>query len=311
MKHKFSIGVDVGGSHISCAIYNLTTKKLDLNTVASCDMDNEGSKESIIDSFTKLLLPVIKKIGYENLEGVGIAMPGPFNYNTGVALFTGENAKFGNLKDVNLTEELKASLNLPELNIRYINDATAFSIGEYVAGGLQGSDKAIAGTLGTGFGSSFLENGIPVIKDNRVAEGGCLWHVPFKDGIADDYFSTRGMIKRYFDLSGVKVSGVKEIADKAPNDELAAKAFNQMGEDLGEFLSTWVKKFDADTILLGGSISKAFNLFKTSLNNTFKNSGLNVSVTSTKLGEDAAFVGGAVLFDNDFWKNIQPLLQYM
>ena len=85
--------------------------------------------------------------------------------------------------------------------IHFINDAVAFALGEDWIGKTSGSARSLAITLGTGFGSSFLKNSLPVVFGESVPKHGYVWHLPIEGGIADDYFSTRGLVNRYFQKS--------------------------------------------------------------------------------------------------------------
>jgi glucokinase len=308
---QLSIGVDVGGSHISCKVYNLSEKKLLHNGLLSMEINNQGSADEILIVFEELLHACLSKIDQAQLAGIGIAMPGPFDYKNGIALFSGENAKFVQLKSVNLRTELAKRLVIEEKKIRFINDATAFAIGEYFNGFLKGTDKSLAITLGTGFGSAFLSKGKPVIESASVPKGGVLWNEPFETGIADDYFSTRGLIARFNALSGAKVQGVKEIADIHASNEYAKHVLDDFGTQLANLLSPWLKGFEAEKMVIGGNISKAFYLFEKSFKKQLSKLGVYTETSPSCLLEDAAFIGSAALLDEDYYKAIEQELEQM
>ena len=305
---RYAIGVDVGGSHISCKIYDLIEGLLLDNSFTSVDLNNSGSKEEILNTFVELLQPVLKKINKEELAGIGFAMPGPFDYLNGIALFAGENAKFDQLNQVNIKQELSERLALADVNIRFINDATAFALGEFFNGMLKGSSNSLAITLGTGFGSAFLSKGIPVITENTVPYQGCLWHLKFEEGIADDYFSTRGLVSRFENESGLKIKGAKEISDLYEQNEFARNVFHDFGAKLAHFLSPWIKSFGIERIVIGGNISKAYTLFNDALQ---QNLNTKIEVNSSQLLEDSAFIGAAVLLNDEFYDSIHVQLKHM
>ena len=305
---RYAVGVDVGGSHISCKIYDLSEGLLLDNSFNSVDIDNSGSKEEILNSFEELLQPVLNRINKKEMAGIGFAMPGPFDYLNGIALFSGENAKFVHLNQVNIRQELSKSLDLPEEHIRFINDATAFALGEYFNGALRNSTRSLAITLGTGFGSAFLSNGIPVITENTVPDQGCLWHVKFEGGIADDYFSTRGLVSRFEKLSGLQIKGAKEISDLSEQNEFARNVFQDFGTKLAQFLSPWIESFGIERIVIGGNISKAYTLFKDDLQ---QNLNTKIKVNSSQLLEDSAFIGAAVLLKDEFYESVHEQLKHM
>jgi glucokinase len=308
---RYAIGVDVGGSHISCKVFDIKYNKLLNDKERHLTIDNMGTKEAILDTFEALIKPVLEQLATSELAGAGLAMPGPFDYVKGIGLFSGENAKYVNLKNVNMKEALSQRLNINPDSIRFVNDATAFAIGEFFSGNLKGSQNSLAITLGTGFGSAFLQNGIPVINDKRVPEGGCLWYLPFENGIADDYFSTRGLVERYEAHSNNRVSGVKDIAELYNDDLAAERVFTDFGKRLAAFLSPWLESFQVDRLLIGGNISKAFSLFNEVLNDELRTKGLKVDVVQSQLLEDAAFIGAGALLNDEFYSSISEQLKYM
>ncbi len=125
MTHKIAIGIDIGGSHISCAGFDLIEKKYLENTFSESELDNHAEADIIIASWGKTIQEAIEKAGKENVVGIGFAMPGPFDYENGIPLFTGENNKYENIYGLNIPEKLRKYLSLPnEFPIRFINDAT-------------------------------------------------------------------------------------------------------------------------------------------------------------------------------------------
>jgi glucokinase len=238
-------------------------------------------------------------------------MPGPFDYPNGIALFK-RVEKYESLYGVNISEQLRLRLQLgANMPFRYINDATAFAIAEAWIGKAGNYSRVIALTLGTGFGSAFIHNGIPVLSGESVPEMGCVWHIPYKNGIANDYFSTPWFTRKYFEKTGVKVSGVKEIAESAGNDEFAFSLFKEYGSDMGDFLAPWIEKFDAGVIVIGGNITGAFPLFGNYLRDKIERTNPRTEILLSDLGENAAIVGGVRLLDEIYWKEVKDLLPLM
>jgi glucokinase len=311
MKRKLSLGIDVGGSHISCKVIDLDTRKFIKGFFNSLPINNQGSKQSVINTFAALIQPCLQQLNSEDIVGIGLAFPGPIDYVNGIGQFTGENSKYQNLNQVNIREELSNCLGIEGEQIRFINDATAFAVGEYFNGELTASENSLAITLGTGFGVAFLDHGIPVIKDERVPEGGCLWNLPFEKTIADDYFSTRGLVDRFNAMSGSDVGGVKEIAELHMTDDCAQNLFDDFGSQLALFLRPWLQKFQADKLVIGGNISRAFKLFEQSFNQGLSQAGLNVATRPSLNLEDSAFIGAAMLLDDAFYHSIKAQLKLM
>jgi glucokinase len=308
---KYALGCDIGGSHISCAAVELESGEFLPGSHSAADVNNLASADEILDIWTRTLKKSIAKIEGE-IEGVGFAMPGPFEYHTGIARFNGDNVKYVHLNGINVSEVLKSSLGFKSTSqIRYINDATAFAMGEAWKGTAAGKQNSVAITLGTGFGSAFIRQGIPVVDGDDVPLNGCVWHLPYKKGIADDYFSTRWFVKRYAEVSGETLPGVKEIEARVNTDVKAIALFVEFGHNLADFIAPWLIKFKSDQLVIGGNISRSFPLFGPQLLQKLATFNVLSSVGISALKEDAALIGSARLFDEQLWGNIVPLLPKM
>ena len=309
---SIAIGVDVGGSHVSCAACNIAEKKYLPETFSENDLDNQGTADEIIGVWSRTIQSTIDKVGMENVSGIGFAMPGPFDYANGIAKFKGNNKKFENIYGLNVPTALREKMNLSsDFPIRFINDATAFAIGEDWIGKASGSKRSMAITLGTGFGSAFLCDRLPVVSGDEVPDTGCVWYLPFKDGNADDFFSTRGFLNRYFEQTGIQLKGAKEIAKLAETEPLAKALFEDFGTQLGLFLHPWMAKFGVEVLVIGGNISHAFSLFGESLNEYLKSKGTNIRIEVSELKESASMIGSAVLADESYFEKVKLLLPQM
>jgi glucokinase len=310
--NTIAIGVDIGGSHISCAACDLSSHTYLPETHSENGLDNQGSAGEIIDIWARTILETIRKTKSKKVTGIGFAMPGPFDYIAGIALFKGNNKKYENLYGLHVPEllmkEMKMEVQVP---IRFINDATAFALGEDWIGKSSGTRNSLAITLGTGFGSAFLSNHLPLVTGNKVPEMGCVWHLPFKEGSADDYFSTRGLLKRYHERTGKTLSGVKELAALAPDESVVQNLFDDFGYNLGVFLHPWIKKADIEVLVIGGNISNAFHLFGESLKGYLSEKQINIRIALSELKETASIIGSALLADNNFYNNLKSLLEHM
>ena len=192
-----------------------------------------------------------------------------------------------------------------------MNDASSFAVGEAWAGSASKYNRSLSITFGTGFGSAFISNRIPIVDGPEVPKLGCIYHLPYRDGIADDYFSTRGLLGRYKAQTGKELSGVKELAALATTDKTVMDLFTDFGDNAGLFLSTWLKKFNAEVLIIGGNISNAYNLFGDVFELRLKKENCNCKVELSKLKENAALLGSAYLLDDNFWKSVQHALPLM
>lgn len=309
---KLAIGVDIGGSHISCAACDMDEKKYLSQTHCEQKLDNKASIKEITAIWGEAIRKTMQAAGVDKLNGIGFAMPGPFEYHKGISRMTSVNDKYENIYGMDVPKELRNYLKLPpSFPIRFINDATAFALGEDWLGKAKGSNSSLSITLGTGFGSAFIINGIPVVEGELVPKNGCVWHLPFENGIGDDYFSTRGFLNRYEKISGQRLKGVKELAALAKHQMDAKSLFDDFGYKLGLFLFPWIQKTGTEVLVIGGNIANAFPLFETELKNYFSSLSFPLRIELSELGEKASIIGSAVLTDESFYQKVKPLLHLM
>lgn len=311
-KKKIAIGVDLGGGYIRCAAFDWVQKKYLESTFHEKEIDNHAGAEVILKTWLQAIRLVLEKVGREHVSGIGFAVPGPFDYENGIPLFTGTNDKYEELYGINVPHELYQALDLPaDFPVRFINDATAFAIGEDWVGKAKGTTHSLSITLGTGFGAAFLKEGLPVVSGASVPAKGCLWHLNFENSIADDYFSTRGLVGRYRRLTGKEIAGVREIAEIAKTDEVARALFSDLGYKLVVFLKPWILKFNVEVVVVGGNLSWAHHLFFPALHVNLQREGLHVKVNVSELKETAAIIGSTRLIEPAFWERVSPLLGEM
>jgi glucokinase len=223
-----------------------------------------------------------------SVHHIGIAMPGPFEYNTGVSRL---QHKFASLHDVNVGIALQERLNTT-LPIYFGNDASLFALGEWWAGAAKGFDRVIGVTLGTGLGGGFVANGRVYYSGEGVPAEGGIWNLSYLKGIAEDYVSGPALVKSYQTKTG-KTLNPAEIAKAARDDDTSAReVYLELGFHLGRILGPWVKAFDAHCIVVGGNIARSFDLFEKSLEEAL-NSQVNLVIST--LFEEAALFGAAAL----------------
>jgi len=283
MEKPVALGVDIGGSHITAALIDLEKRTLIENSIKRSAVNSQESKEVILDAWVEIINDAFDGLPFES-RLIGIAMPGPFDYELGVSLIKDQD-KFKSLYQVNVKDELAKRLDIPSENIHFINDAAGFLQGEVFAGAAKGNANVLGLTLGTGLGSSLCIN--------HKATDAALWNSPFLDGIAEDYLATRWFVKRYSQLSGISLDGVKELVSAAKTDHLATQVFMEFGYNLAQFLIPIINKHKIDTVIVGGNIAQAFNEFSPELIATLKGNDIYAGIKISELKEHAALIGAA------------------
>jgi len=301
---KLALGADVGGSHITCQLINLTSQHPLDNTRCRVQVNSRASENEILENWISALKTAAGQYPFTSLTGIGFAMPGPFDYPGGTAWFKGVD-KFDNLFGINIRGEIQKRLDLPiHYPIRFFNDASCFAIGESWMGGAAKYERVIAVTIGTGFGTTFIKNGIPQAGTEGIPEDGFLYHIPYGHSIADDYFSIRWFLKTYTEKTGRTIRNVKEMYDEAFSDPLVEEIFSEFGTNLGSFLGPWLKNFNAECLVLGGNISKSYLLFKNKMEEQFRKHPVHPVVYLSQMEENAALIGSARLCDDSFYSRL-------
>lgn len=294
------VGVDVGGHHIAGALVDGSSRTIVAASYRHVELERGADAEYLLSAWAALIDDVAAA-STNSVRSVGVAMPGPFDYRSGRAYFEG-TGKFESLYGIDVGRELSnRSRGSPE--VRFLNDATAFAVG------CTGEDKSLraahvlALTLGTGLGSAFLDNGIPVISDDDgdVPAHGSLWHLPFKDGIADDYISSRWLLSRAREILGCAPRSVAEVAASVRENGDGSEIFEEFGANLAAIIAPWIKSFSCASVIIGGRITGAFDLFSRSLESTLRSSGAVTPIVIHQSTEDAAILGAAMTFDQSFW----------
>ena len=284
-ENKTVIGVDIGGSHITVGLVDIEEHKFIENTLIRKSVNGDGSSEDILEAWTAAIMKVIKLYS-ENIKHIGIAMPGPFDYKQGISWMQNMN-KFENLYGINIKQKLSEKLNIPQNHIFFRNDAEAFLAGEIACGAARGFDNAIGITIGTGLGTAVHKNG----KTKDVAMG---VNTPFADGVAEDYISTRWFVKRWLQVSGKNIEGVKEFTEIMKEDSRAKNIFKEFIDNLEKFLAIFIiKENTPDIIIIGGNIANALTDYFPEMERNLQKEFSKIILRKAELGENAALIGAA------------------
>lgn len=288
-----ALGVDVGGTHLCSAVIDIAAGTLCTEPLRT-PVDSNASASEIVKAWASNVRSSLSLFGGE-VAGIGFAFPGPFDYDRGVSLIRGV-CKYESVYGLKIRESLLPPAGIESIPCRFVNDASAFALGEALHGAAKGADRVVALTLGTGVGSGFVADGKLVTSGEGVPENGWVYCLPFGDSIADDAFSTRWIVKRYGELTGQRVAGAREVAERFAQDEAARQLFDEYGTRLAEFLLPVLSAFGSRSVVLGGNISRAYNLFSASLERTLAGCGMPVDVKVSSLMDNAAMIGAASLF---------------
>jgi len=286
--------IDVGGTYLKSALLDKEGSVYDKSDFITKSFSN-NTQDKILQAIYDIVNHSLKYSKERNLKlaGIGIATPGPFNYEKGIPLM---EHKFNSIYGINLRQIISNIDGVPPgIPVRFIHDASAVLAGELWKGNASDFSNAAVITIGTGLGFAFC-------KDRKLQlnnMGGPLitiFRLPYKHGILEDYTSKRGFLKIYGELSGVtdinniKVSDIGQLADKGNIN--AIQTFHIVSDILVDVLKAILKENNIQCLLFGGQISRSFHHMENILNNGLKNEvGSLEKVTVVKSIDHAAFLG--------------------
>ena len=231
---------DIGGSHISAALCEQQSYALHGLTRAPLP-NHETSHETghfSAASFVRLVHTLgeaaanAARVDKAQIAGACLAMPGPFDYENGISHM---QHKLQSLLNFDLKSALAARFRWQPAQLRFVNDAAAFTLGESGAGAGKGYARVLGITLGTGIGAAFaIDSHIADSSPGNiegVPPGGELWNLPYNgasgspttdpgrwgDTTVEDFISTRFLRQHYQQLTGLEAE-VSCIADTAKGD---------------------------------------------------------------------------------------------
>ena len=149
---KYSIGVDLGGTNIVCAIVNYQGKivnRLKVPTLA--ERGKEATIKRIIETIHENI--VQSSVVPDDIIGIGIGAPGPLDVKRGMINFA---PNLPGWRDVPLRKILEDEFNM---KVVLENDANAAAWGERCFGAGQGVINLVCFTLGTGIGGGIIIDG--------------------------------------------------------------------------------------------------------------------------------------------------------
>lgn len=273
--------LEIGGTHVTAALVQGPAVqtgecawlggggwRVVPGSVVRRGLDAHASADSLLDA----LAAAANSLGEVHNGQWGVALPGPFDYLTGIARYE-HVGKFDQLHGVDVRAGLAQRLSREPRSITFLNDADAFGMGEYVLGAAGGSRRAVCITLGTGVGSAFLAGGVPVKTGADVPPDGHCYLLEFRGSPLEDTASRRAIRRAYAAAighdAGASAAGdsdagapdVREIAEACrAGDALAAAVLEDAFAAVGEATGPYLQRFGAEVLIVGGSMAESWDI---------------------------------------------------
>ena len=310
---EYAFGIDLGGTTAKIGLFTTSGALLEKWEVAT-DTSNAG--EHILENLAAAVLGKMKEksIQPEQVEGVGIGVPGPVLDSSIVPIVC---ANLGGWGERNVSAQLSGLLD--GLKVLVGNDANVAALGEIWMGAAKGAKNAVMVTLGPGVGGGVVVKG--KVIDGVHGAGGEIGHITVnrhetatcgcgKHGCLEQYSSATGVVrcmKKLLDenpdtpcvLRGTEFAA-KDVFDAARNgDALAAREVDEMSDTLGMALANIASTVDPEAFLVGGGVARAGDVLFAPLNKHFQEyafkSCRETPIKQASLGNDAGIYGAVRL----------------
>lgn len=277
MSNNTYIGIDIGGTTI---VSGLMVDGVIVNTHTVETFANK-SKNEILNQLYKAIDSVIT----DDVKAIGIGCPGFINSKEGTIVNINNIPA---LQEVNLVKEVSNKYQLPAF---IDNDANCFVLGEAYFGAGKGFDHVLGITLGTGLGGGIVIN--KKAYGGLFGAAGELGCMPFKDGIIEDYTSSKFFASKY------NSTGFELFKKAETGDAVAISAFRELGNNIGWLINNMLYALAPEAIVIGGSIVGAFKYIEPGIRDELNNFMFDVIknniIIKPAVLDNAGIVGAASL----------------
>lgn len=272
-----SIGIDIGGTHISAGII-ANGKVLKLKKV-----DIPKSRKAF---FSKLFEVIDSLLGH-GIKNIGVGFPAPV-----VNGYIHEVQNLSFLGRTNLKSIIEKKYKKQKIKCFVENDANCFALAEQKCGSAKGKKNAVGITLGTGLGCGVIIGG--KIYSGSTGSAGEISKIPYGSKVTLENTANSRFLKK---ISGKNPEELYWLAKKG--NKKALNAWKKYGSQVGKVLAVVVNTIDPEIIVLGGKISTGYPLFKKQImpeikKYCFKYSSSKVRIAKSKL-KNSGVMGAGLL----------------
>lgn len=288
---KYTIGIDLGGTHVKALALSPEGKLLSKLTCDTGDMGDGAWKETV-----KSILHRLQDERGHVAQWVGLAAPGlPARDHRSILSMPG---RMRGLENFEWDRFLKTSQ-----PVNVINDSQSALLGEAWIGAARGMKNVILLTLGTGVGGGAIVDG--KLLRGTIGRAGNFGHLSLNPNGLLDIVKTPGSLEDAIGNCTIRArsqgrfsSNHELVQAYREGDPLATRVWLQALKDLAAGLTSLINILDPEFIVLGGGLIKAgddlFKPLETFLREIeWSPAGHRVKVVPAELGEWAGAYGAA------------------
>ena len=309
---NYCFGIDVGGTTVKLGLFSTAGELLDKWEITT---RTENFGENILSDICEAMEAKLaeKGISLDDIEGVGIGLPGPIT-NDGTVL------QCVNLGWGTFNVEEKLSEMFRGIKVKAGNDANVAALGEAWQGGGKDYDDIVMITLGTGVGGGVIINGKILTGYNGGA--GEIGHMHVDDNETDSCNCGRkGCLEQFTSATGVvrlakrlmnntdketkmrefgENITAKDVFDLAKEGDAGA---NEVVETMGTYLGTAMSHIavvvNPQAFIIGGGVSKAGQFLIDAIKDKYRETCFaacgDAAVHLATLGNDAGMYGAVAM----------------
>ncbi len=306
---KYCFGVDIGGTTVKLGLFTTDGEIVDKWEIKT-RTENQG--EAVLPDIAEALKVKLeeKKIGRDEVEGIGVGVPAPVN-TEGVVQNTA-NLGWGYKEVKREMEELSG------MRAEIGNDANVAALGEMWLGAGKGRKNIVMVTLGTGVGGGIIIDGKPLVGAHGA--GGEIGHLCVNYEETDHCgCGNTGCLEQYASATGItRLANIRLAKDDAKSvlreqevsaktvfdavkagDAVAKEIAEEFGKYLGHAMANLAAVADPSAIVIGGGVSKAGEVLIEYVEKNFKERAFfankDTEFVLATLGNDAGICGAAKL----------------
>ncbi len=311
---QLSIGVDLGATNVRIGVVTRTGRILKREEYP---LDQSRGGVCLAEELVSKVRNLLSGRGSRSSQwlGIGVGIAAAIDMRRGTIV---NSPNIRGLNGFAMRDFLRKRISLP---VVLENDANAFALGEGWVGAARGASDYCGITLGTGVGGGIVVKG--AILHGSKGRGGEVGHMAMNPEGPPCGCGGRGCLEVYASASGIKRMALEAIergegeeilrraggerqkvnAEKVfeaarSGDRVAQEIFREMGRWLGLGLVNLIHLFDPEKIVIGGKVSRAWDLFiRTTMEvvseRVMEGSRRKVRIVRAQCGDDAGILGAA------------------
>jgi glucokinase len=287
VSEPYFLGVDLGGTQLRAA--GVTERGTLATEVLSVRTGAEFTPDDLRRELRALAAQVARGMNGHSLAGLGFGTAGVVSEGP-----LTQSPHLPHLEGTDVRELVREAANCP---VVVENDARCFTLAEARYGAARGAQDVCGLALGTGVGCGVMLGGR--LHRGSSAQAGEVYHIQLRGQSVEYFIAGAGIVRGYCAEGGFGGTDLdaEQIAQRArEGDAAAVAAWRSFGEDLGFLCETIIALLDPAVIVIGGSMSRAGDLFKPTL--LARLDKHPTRIVDAELGTAAGVIGAAALTIN-------------